>query len=103
MFTEVETRQLYDKQEEIMKRKNLVCIRSWSQLTTDYSLFAIQDLSFTFESLSKWFNGYSTDDGQQLYNPWSVANALERNKLRPYWVQSGKANVFVHFLNAFNA
>ena len=34
-----------------------------------------QALPFSFEELKRWYNGYYTSDGNQLYNPWSIPNA----------------------------
>ena len=49
----------------------------------------IQALSFSFEDLKGWYNGYYTSDGASLYNPWSVGNALLSGNLGSYWVESG--------------
>ncbi|KIM76795.1 hypothetical protein PILCRDRAFT_12500 [Piloderma croceum F 1598] len=46
-------------------------------------------LSFSFEELKGWYNGYYTFDGIRLYNPWSIASAFSKGKLGPYWVKSG--------------
>ena len=66
---------------------------------------ALQGISFTFEELSKWYNGYNSGDGESLYNPWSIARALKGNKLRSYWVKSGKTSLSAalhsRFLNTF--
>src|SRR6266852_1597121 len=49
----------------------------------------IQALSFSFEDLKGWYNGYYASDGTSLYNPSSVGNALLSGNLRSYWVESG--------------
>jgi hypothetical protein len=55
-----------------------------------------QALPFSFEELKGWYNGYYTSDGSQLYNPWSIANALTDGVLRSYWTESG--NKFSRFV-----
>jgi len=72
MFTEEETRSLFNKQNE--------------------ALGPDKSLPFTFENLSAWYKGYITDDGKSLYNPWSIGLALSKEKLGPYWVDSGYDN-----------
>jgi len=54
-----------------------------------YSLVTSQALSFSFAELKRWYNGYYTFDGSQLYNPWAIANALTDGILRSYWTESG--------------
>jgi hypothetical protein len=48
-----------------------------------------QTLPFTAEELGQWYNGYYTDAGVKLYNPWSIARALTDRRLHSYWVKSG--------------
>lgn len=61
-----------------------------SVLQTCSLLVFLQDISFAFEDLRKWFNGYNSGDGKRLYNPWSIAQALGANKLGCYWTESGR-------------
>ena len=63
---------------------------------------ALLGISFTFEELSKWYNGYNSGDGESLYNPWSIARALQGNKLRSYWVKSGKTSLLADFAFTFS-
>jgi len=69
MFTEDETRKLYDQEAALRRDKN--------------------GLPFSFEDLKGWYNGYYASDGARLYNPWSVGNALTGGHLRSYWIKSG--------------
>jgi hypothetical protein len=54
-----------------------------------HSCSVSQALSFTFEEFKQWYGGYHAADGTQLYNPWSVGNALMEGRLDLYWVASG--------------
>lgn len=49
-----------------------------------------QELSFEFDDLNKWYNGYSTENGIRLLKPWSISNALTTGKLTTWWTKSGK-------------
>jgi len=73
LFTEEETRKLYDREAMLRGVEHA--------------------LPFSFEALQGWYNGYFTFDGIKLYNPWSVASALSEGKLSPYWVKSGNQSV----------
>ena len=53
-----------------------------------------QKLSFEFDDLNKWYNGYSTENGTKLFSPWSIYNALTTGKLTTWWNKSGKSILF---------
>ena len=40
------------------------------------------------EEVKKWYDGYSFA-GTEIYNPWSILNALKREEIKPYWVNTG--------------
>jgi len=69
MFTEEETRGLYQKQNALLGTNNA--------------------LPFSFEDLKSCYNGYTAFDGTMLFNPWAIGQALNYQKLGPYWVASG--------------
>jgi len=50
-----------------------------------------QKLSFEFDDLNKWYNGYSTENGIKLFSPWSISNALTTGKLTTWWNKSGNS------------
>jgi hypothetical protein len=60
----------------------------------------LQELSFTFDELKTWYNGYYTMDGIALYNPWSVGNALTEKRLGPWWIESGNQYLFSFIFDA---
>jgi hypothetical protein len=41
--------------------------------------------------LKRWYNGYKTPIGANIYNPLSVVSALTDNVAMNYWARSGKA------------
>ncbi|MDR1643593.1 MAG: ATP-binding protein [Clostridiales bacterium] len=43
----------------------------------------------TRDDLRLWYSGYHTPIGERMYNPFSVANALTRNQIGKYWINSG--------------
>ena len=50
---------------------------------------ALKDFNFEFElqDVQKWYNGYLFGD-IKVYNPWSIINFLNDEKLKPYWVNT---------------
>ncbi|MCD7708268.1 MAG: ATP-binding protein [Clostridiales bacterium] len=52
----------------------------------------------TREGLREWYDGYHMDDGRSMYNPRSVVCALDDNKLRSYWTNTGPYNEIARFI-----
>lgn len=46
----------------------------------------------SFEEMKKWYDGYYTSNGQSLFNPRSVSNALMRGICLNYWTETGPMN-----------
>lgn len=46
----------------------------------------------SFEQMKEWYDGYYTSDGQSLFNPRSVCNALMRGVCLNYWTETGPMN-----------
>lgn len=40
------------------------------------------------EEIKRWYDGYTIGNTENLYNPWSVLNYLNRKQLVPYWVNT---------------
>jgi hypothetical protein len=40
------------------------------------------------EEMKRWYDGFTFGDTSDIYNPWSVINALDKKIYRPYWVNS---------------
>ena len=45
------------------------------------------DLEFELQDVQEWYNGYLFGD-IKVYNPWSIINFLNDEKLKPYWVNT---------------
>ena len=45
------------------------------------------DLEFELKDVQRWYNGYLFGD-IEVYNPWSIINFLNDEKLKPYWVNT---------------
>ncbi|MCD7708636.1 MAG: ATP-binding protein, partial [Clostridiales bacterium] len=52
----------------------------------------------TREGLRDWYDGYHMDDGRSMYNPRSVVCALDDNKLRSYWTNTGPYDEIARFI-----
>lgn len=51
-----------------------------------------------FSELKDWYNGYSTANDIQVYNPRSVISALENNYCESYWTNTGSMNGVLEYL-----
>lgn len=52
----------------------------------------------TLAEISEWYNGYTTEEGERLYNPRSVILALLNGKCKSYWTRTGKMDEVLFFL-----
>lgn len=52
----------------------------------------------SFEEISKWYNGYFSEDGDKIYNPRSVVKALQNGKCRSYWTNTGRLDEVLYYL-----
>lgn len=50
------------------------------------------DNTLSYEELKAWYDGYRTSEGQSLFNPRSVSQALSRGVCQSYWAQTGPMN-----------
>ena len=48
--------------------------------------------TLSFNELKEWYDGYTTVDGESLFNPHSVCSALGRGRCRNYWTETGPMN-----------
>ena len=58
-----------------------------------------QQYDMDFDEAKKWYNGYSFDTVQSIYNPYSVMLAMEMKAYEPYWRQTSAADSLVTFIN----
>ena len=40
------------------------------------------------EEVKKWYDGFHIGDRQDIYNPWSIINFLDKGQLKPYWANT---------------
>ena len=55
----------------------------------------------THDRLKEYYDGYHfcEDNMQDIYNPYSIINALSQSKLRNYWASSGATTLLPKFVN----
>lgn len=58
-----------------------------------------QQYDMDFDEAKKWYDGYSFDTVQSIYNPYSVMLAMEMKAYEPYWRQTSAADSLVTFIN----
>ena len=57
---------------------------------TDLAKHAKIDVMECYKKLKQWYNGYQFSPyGQQVYNPFSVLNALHNKQFASYWFETG--------------
>ncbi|MEK7254344.1 MAG: AAA family ATPase, partial [Bacteroidota bacterium] len=55
------------------------------------------------EKLRYWYNGYSWDGQQRIYNPWSIINSLAASQLENYWFGSGTPDFLIRLIQKKHA
>lgn len=64
------------------------------------------DLSFeaTINTLKTNYDGYRfTEDGSDIYNPWSLLNCLEQRRIDTYWIDTGLPSIIRESLQKIDA
>ncbi|MBB6714108.1 AAA family ATPase [Clostridium gasigenes] len=52
----------------------------------------------SFNEISNWYNGYTNEDGDKIYNPRSVVKALQNGKCISYWTNTGAMDEVKNYL-----
>jgi len=52
----------------------------------------------SFEEISDWYNGYTNEDGNRIYNPRSVVKALQNGACISYWTNTGAMDEVKEYL-----
>ena len=55
--------------------------------------------SFRFEKIKAWYDGYKVGDAASIYNPYSVMNALQNEKLGSYWRKTSAAEALITYID----
>ena len=50
------------------------------------------DKRFPIESVERWYGGYTTSNGDALFNPYSVATLIRKRTLGAHWSESGRVS-----------
>ena len=57
----------------------------------------------TIAALKKRYDGYLfSEDGEHVYNPFSLLNVLQKKKLKDYWYATGTPTFLVRYLQNLN-
>lgn len=56
-------------------------------------------LSDSFSDVKQWYDGYKFGDNE-IYNPWSILNFIDNEKLDPYWVNTGENSLLNKLINS---
>ena len=52
----------------------------------------------TLEGMSKWYNGYTSEHGESIYNPRSIVGAFSSNELASYWTRTGPMDEVFYYV-----
>ncbi len=58
-----------------------------------------QKKGMDFEEAKKWYDGYSFDKAESIYNPYSVMMAVKNGQFGSYWKQTSAAENLITYLN----
>jgi hypothetical protein len=54
------------------------------------------------QELQRWYNGYRFSEEEiKVYNPFSILYALDKQKLRNYWFESGTPTFLIHLIKQY--
>ncbi len=53
----------------------------------------------SFESMKKWYDGYTVGNCHSIYNPYSVMQALESGKYKSYWKKTSAAETLMTYID----
>ena len=57
------------------------------------------DCKITVDELKEWYDGYSFDGKNPIYNPYSVMQAVEKGRLESYWRKTSAAESLFMYIN----
>ena len=53
----------------------------------------------SFDSMKRWYDGYSVGEQHSIYNPYSVMQALGSGKYRSYWKKTSAAETLLTYID----
>jgi hypothetical protein len=72
---------------------------------TEDEVFAVMD-EFCMDSkdeMKRWYDGFTFGKVSDIYNPWSVTNALDKRQYKPYWANSSSNHLMDTLIKRGNA
>lgn len=60
-------------------------------------------LSSQTDKVRAWYNGFTFGSRTDIYNPWSITNYLDKNKLAPYWANTSSNSLIAQMIREGNA
>jgi hypothetical protein len=70
----------------------------FSEYIADFSKKNNIDTKSTFEIIKKWYNGYSWDGENLLYNPFSIISFLNSGEFNNYWFDTGTPRFLINII-----
>jgi hypothetical protein len=55
------------------------------------------------DEMKRWYDGFTFGDVSDIYNPWSVINALREREYKPYWVNTSSNALLNRIMKQGNA
>ena len=64
---------------------------------------ALKEYGEIENDLKRWYDGYRfSGNGIDMYNPFSIVSAMDKEEIRNYWIYSGQATLLANQLIRFN-
>ncbi|ORX77622.1 hypothetical protein BCR32DRAFT_283033 [Anaeromyces robustus] len=84
-----------------LSQSTLNCFDEYSMLNDKkyYQYFGFTEQEVRDLYLENWYNGYKAYNGEKIFNPWSVCHALENDKIKNYWNDTGRFDELVNIIN----
>lgn len=58
------------------------------------------NLSERKSEVKRWYNGFKFGDREDIYNPWSIINYLDKQKVGPYWTNTSSNNLIGYLIQS---
>ncbi|ORX64713.1 hypothetical protein BCR32DRAFT_297968 [Anaeromyces robustus] len=55
--------------------------------------------SLKYKDIEEWYDGYISNNGEKIFNSWSIISAFENNKIRNYWKETGPIREVKKYIN----
>lgn len=58
------------------------------------------NLSDRKSEVKRWYDGFKFGDKEDIYNPWSIINYLDKQKVGPYWTNTSSNNLIGYLIQS---